>query len=150
MRTDKPVNHNQAGQCLWLGIGTIGVGTFGIGLAVFLSIKSSPSMSAVDWLPHFLTHWADRHGRLCNFPAYALLALPFLLCARHGWQRAWVVAGLAVLIAALEIVQLWIPSRVADKWDVFWGCSGLLASWSAIELIPRILFKTSAPKHRKS
>jgi hypothetical protein len=122
----------------WFRLGIICVGIFGVGLAIFLSVKSSPSMSAVGWLPHFITHWADRHGQLCNLPAYAMLAIPFLAVAPGRLHRTCVVFSLAILVAGLEIVQLWIPMRCSDKWDVFWGWSGLLTSWVAVELVEAI------------
>jgi hypothetical protein len=122
----------------WFRLGIICVGIFGVGLAIFLSVKSSPSMSAVGWLPHFITHWADRHGQLCNLPAYAMLAIPFLAVAPGRLHRTCVVFSLAILVAGLEIVQLWIPTRCSDKWDVFWGWSGLLTSWVAVELVEAI------------
>jgi hypothetical protein len=117
----------------WLYIGMLGMGLFGLGLAIFLSVKSSPCMSAVRWLPHFITAWADRHGRLCNFPAFAMLAIPFLAFAPGLLNRACVTASLAIFVAALEIFQIWIPTRSADEWDVFWGWSGLLTSWAVFE-----------------
>jgi hypothetical protein len=133
MRTHEPfINFRPAGA-RWIQIGIAGVGIFGVWLAIFLSVKSSPSMSAVHWLPHFITHWADHHGQSCNFPAYAMLAIPFLALAPGRLHRAGVTVLLAILIAGLEIVQLWIPTRCSDKWDIFWGWSGLMASWVAVE-----------------
>jgi hypothetical protein len=122
----------------WFQLGITCVGVFGVGLAIFLSVKSSPRMSAIGWLPHFITHWADRHGRLCNFPAYAMLAIPFLAIAPGRLHRAGAMVLLAILIAGLEIVQLWIPTRCSDKWDVFLGWAGLLTSWAAVELVAAI------------
>lgn len=60
-------------------------------------------MSAVGWLAHFITHWADRHERLCNFPAYAMLAIPFLAIAPGRLHRAGATVLLAILVAGLEI-----------------------------------------------
>jgi len=122
-------------------LGVICVGVFGVGLAIFLSVKSSPNMSAVGWLPHFIIRWADSHGRLCNFPAYAMLAIPFLAIAPGRLHRAGATVLLAILVAGLEIIQLWIPTRYSDKWDVFWGWSGLLTSWAAVEMVAAIWLK---------
>jgi hypothetical protein len=135
------VKMNRSADSIRLRIGIAGLGLFGVGLAVFLSIKSSPNMSVVRWLPHFITAWADQHGRLCNFPAYGLLAISFLAIAKDRWQRTGVTISLALLVAGLEIVQLWIPSRVADKWDIFWGCAGLVTSWAAFEVMLLLLRK---------
>jgi hypothetical protein len=67
-----------------------------------------------------------------------MLAIPFLALAPDRLQRAGVKVLLAILIAGLEIVQLWIPARCSDKWDVFWGWSGLLTSWAAVEMVAAI------------
>jgi hypothetical protein len=95
-----PVNEIKSTSTWRFQTGIFGAGIFGVGLATFLSVKSSPSMSGVGWLPHFIIHWADRHGQLCNFPAYAMLAIPFLALAPGRLQRA----GLLTSWAAVEMV----------------------------------------------
>lgn len=124
-------------------------GLVGVAPAVFLSIRPSPALSTVRWLPHFISQWADRHGWFCNFPAYGALAVPFLVITPNIVGRACVVASLAALVAALEIIQLWIPTRSADLWDIFWGWSGLLTAWAIFEIVNRLglsLFNL-LPKH---
>lgn len=132
----------QPARGVWYRLGMAGVGIFGVGLAIYLSVKPSPSMTAVRWLPHFMTEWANHHGQSCNFPAYALLAMPFLMLSPRVLQRALVTASLAILVASMEIAQIWIPTRFADGWDIFWGWSGLLASWAAFEVVSLILRPT--------
>jgi len=135
---------NQPGKIKLFGavcfrLGIIGVGLFGVGLAIYLSLKPSPSMNAVRWLPRFITAWADRHGQSDNFVAYSMLSIPFLMVAPGRLERACVTTSLAILVAAMEIIQIWIPTRVADEWDIFWGWSGLLASWAAFEVMHLML-----------
>lgn len=114
----------------WLWV----VGLAAGGLAIYLSVKPSPEMSAVHWLPARITHWADQHGRLCNLPAYALLAIPFLAMGRSPQKRLVISLGLVAFIALLELAQRWIPSRTSDGWDILWGGTGVFAVQSLIEL----------------
>jgi glycopeptide antibiotics resistance protein len=104
-------------------------GLIGIGLVTFLSLRSSPAVSTVKWMPRIVAHWADRHGRFCNFPAYGLLAVPFLMIASTIRRQAWVVAMLAALIFLLEIAQLAVPTRFCDIGDMACGWAGLLVAW---------------------
>ena len=113
----------------WFGKALLCAGLIGIGLVTFLSLRSSPAISSVRWMPGIISHWADRHGRFCNFPAFGTLAVPFLLIASTLRRQAWVVAFLALLIAALEIAQLAIPTRVCDVRDIAWGWAGLVTAW---------------------
>lgn len=105
-----------------------------MGLAVYLSVKSSPRMTAVDWLPQWITRWADQHGRLRNFPAFGLIALPFLLLMPSRTSRIRIVIALTSLVATLELIQNWIPARSPDIGDVFWAGLGLLAALILVEL----------------
>ena len=109
----------------WLVKAMLLVGVIGVALAIFLSVRSSPTLTTVWWLPHFVSHWADRHGVFRNFPAYAILAVPFLMITPGILQRACVIASLAVVAALLEVIQLWIPTRFADLGDIFWSWAGL-------------------------
>ena len=121
------------------------VGITGVGLAVYLSVKSSPRMTAVDWLPQWITRWADQHGRFRNFPAFGLVALPFLLPMPSRASRIKVAISLALLIATLELIQNWIPARSPDLWDVFWAWLGLLASLMLVELVHRVRHRFKPP-----
>lgn len=113
-------------------------GLVGIGLVTFLSLRSSPALSTVSWLPRSIAHWADAHGRLCNFPAYGLLAVPFLLITSNlRWQMG-MLAGLALLIVAFEIIQLDLLARSCDPADVAWGWAGLLTAWAGCAAVKKI------------
>jgi hypothetical protein len=113
-------------------------GVVGVGLAVFLSVRSSPAMMTVDWLPKFVANWLDHYGRFRNFPAFAMLAIPFLIITPKFLQRACIIALLAILIDSLELIQVWIPTRFADLGDIFWGWTGLLAAWGIFEVRHKI------------
>lgn len=123
----------QCGKSLeWL---LLSAGFVGLVLVTFLSLRASPATSTVRWLPRFITHWADRHGQFCNFPAYAGLTVPFVLLARNRRQRLLAAAGLCLLGATLETCQRWIPTRFFDWYDILWSCAGVLATWGVSEVL---------------
>lgn len=120
------------------------VGVVGVGLAIFLSVRSSPAMMTVAWLPKWVGHWLDQYGRFRNFPAFGMLAIPFLIITPQFLQRACIIALLALLVDSLELVQLFIPTRYADMGDIFWGWAGLLAAWGIFEAVIKFTPETSA------
>ncbi len=122
----------------WLEKGMLLAGAVGVGLGVYLSVRPSPALTTVWWLPHFVSQWADHHGILRNFPAYAMLAVPFLILARGISQRAVAVACLAVFATLMEIIQLWIPTRFADGRDIVWSWAGLLLAWGIFEAVAKL------------
>jgi len=128
----------------WLEKAMLLAGAIGVTLAIYLSVRPSAAMTTVRWLPRFIAVWADHHGRFCNFPAYAMLAVPFLMVTTNTLRRACVVALLVVFVALLELVQLWIPTRVADLRDIFWGGAGILAVWGIFEAVIKLRLVTSA------
>jgi hypothetical protein len=119
-------------------------GVVGVGLAIFLSVRSSPAMMTVAWLPKWVGHWLDQYGRFRNFPAFAMLAIPFLIITPKFLQRACIIVLLAMLVDSLELVQLFIPTRYAEGWDIFWGWAGLLAAWGIFEAVIKFTPETSA------
>jgi glycopeptide antibiotics resistance protein len=121
----------------WFGMSLLCAGVVGIGLVIFLSLRSSPAISSVRWVPGIISHWADRHGRACNFPAYGMLAVPFLMITSTFRQQARVIGLLALLIISLEFAQRAIPTRVCDLGDVAWGWAGLVAAWVICEAFKR-------------
>lgn len=112
-------------------------GLLGIGVVTFLSLRSSPAISTVWWIPRFVANWADRHGRFDNFPAYGMMGVPFFMIASAFRRQVWVFAVLSLIIISLELTQLAIPTRHCDVWDMFWGCMGLLAAWAICETLKR-------------
>lgn len=127
---------------IWMGKAILLAAVTGLALAVYLSVRPSPAMMTVNWLPRFIADWADHYGRFRNFPAYAMLAVPFLMVTPGTLRRARVAVLLVVFVAALEFVQIWIPTRFADLWDIFWGGAGILAVWGIFEAV--IKFRPSA------
>lgn len=116
----------------------LAAGVAGIGLVTFLSLRSSPAISTVNWIPKPIAQWADRNGRLDNFPAYGLLAVPFLLMATTLRRQMWIVGLLALLIVVLEVAQLELPMRHCDLMDIAFGWAGLLAAWAGCVALQKV------------
>jgi hypothetical protein len=91
-------------------------------------------LSEVPWLPAGVARWADSYGRFRNFPAYATLALPFMLGSNGRRARARAFRWLALFGAAVEAAQYFIPTRWCEWQDVAWSWAGLAATWLATEV----------------
>ena len=48
---------------------------------VWLTLETSPRMTAVPWIPRFIARWADAEPTFRNFPPYALATLLSTLTA---------------------------------------------------------------------
>lgn len=102
-----------------------------LGLFVFLSLRPTPVISEVGWLPKTITGWADRHGNLRHLlAALVLTSAAHALCAwcRNGVSRnAFLVVsgGCGVFVVVLELLQAWQPGRVCDWRDIGWGLAGV-------------------------
>lgn len=101
--------------------------------AIDLALRQSGYLQRVDWLPEPVARWADAHGRFRNFPAFFLLALPFLSFARRSSGRALVTAALAIFATLLELAQYFRPQRWVEWQDIAWSCAGLACAWMIFE-----------------
>jgi glycopeptide antibiotics resistance protein len=105
-------------------------------LFMFMAWRSSPRLGQLAWLPHTLSHWADRHGiarNVVGFFAFGVVA--FSLIGR-GWVQVLLAAGFA---CALEAAQLWIPHRFFDRKDIYASLAGLALAWIVVAGIARAL-----------
>jgi len=119
-------------------------------VVTFLSLRSSPAISTVRWIPRFIANWADRHGRVDNLPANGMMGVPFFLMASTFRRQLWSVAILSLFIVSLELAQLAIPTRHCDIGDMVWGSLGLAVAWAACEAIKRFrisIVSKSEPAH---
>lgn len=109
------------------------VGVVGIIVATFLLLRPSSDMRTLGMPPWEIFRWIDEHGEFRNTPAFALLALPFLMLARTRRQRVWTVFWLGLFVAVTEFCQLAIKTRWFDLKDIAYGWLGICASWAVIE-----------------
>ena len=96
------------------------------GVIVFLSLRTSPYLQYIPWMPRRLGIWADHHGILRNVAAFFALAIAvYVLVGRRLWQ----VVILCFFGTAVEVAQIWIPGRVFDWWDILASIAGILLAW---------------------
>ena len=111
---------------------------------LYLSLKSSPTLSNIKWLPSWLTAWADRYGEVRTLVPYfasAVLLAPmafFLpgrpnvadLTVRRGLLSGRVIrvgaAGVFGLLVLTELIQRNLEQRVASWADIGWGTLGII------------------------
>jgi hypothetical protein len=111
------------------------VGAVGIVIALFLLLRDSSDLRTISWLPKWrIVYWIDYHGELRNTPAFAILAVPFLLLARGRRQRFKVIMALAAFVAVTEFCQRAIKTRWFDWNDIWLGWLGLFVAWGTVEL----------------
>jgi VanZ family protein len=99
----------------------------------YCSLTASPEMVRIPWIPKGVGDWADSHTTFRNFPPFAFLsAVLYLALLLHlkpePGRGLWLGVGVAVLVTllgvALEVAQLWIPTRVCDVRDIAWSGVG--------------------------
>lgn len=101
------------------------------GLLAYLSLRASSSLRTVPWMPGHLGRWADTNGILRNTVAF--LALGLLAFGLLGRGRR-IVAALAAFAVAIEVPQIWIPTRIFDWRDIAASLAGLALAWAALRL----------------
>ncbi len=110
-------------------------GGLGIVCGLYMTLRPSSILSEIPWLPRGVASWADSYGRFRNFPAYAILAVPFMIVCNGRRARFRAFRWLALFGAAVEAAQYFIPTRWCEWEDVAWSWAGLLATWILAELI---------------
>jgi hypothetical protein len=109
---------------------------------LYLSLRGSPSLREVCWLPEWLSAWADRHGELRTAVPYCAAGLlcPWLLTRNqarptgrshpigHGRlaPSLWAAASLFALLLLTEGAQLVLPNRLASLADIALGTLGIV------------------------
>jgi len=98
----------------------------GLAALAFLSLRPSPYVHEVVWVPGFLGRWADHNGVLRNTVAFFAFALFVFACIGRRWFHALALCAFAT---AIEVAQLWIPHRAFDPKDIVAGIAGILTAW---------------------
>ena len=119
--------------------------SIGCGCAIYLSIRGTGQVSTVPWMPETIGQWADNHGRLRNFPAYFLLACPFLLLLRAALARLWAIGFVGILGTVLELAEYFVPGRTVEWQDVAWSWAGALAAWALFESVYWVIIRLRTP-----
>ena len=104
------------------------------GALAFLALRASPYVQYVPWVPRRLGVWADSNGIVRNIVAFFALGLAvFLLVGR----RVWHVIAACAFGTAVEVAQIWIPSRAFDWRDIVASIAGILLAWPLAWLLHR-------------
>lgn len=126
-----------------LAVGLIGL----CGLVLYCALRSSPRLAEIQWLPLWLTRWADKMDTFRHFVGFGALALmamvlpraifPAFPAAAKDQFRHLCLVLLLLLIAVLELTQLRIPERSFDWLDIYWGWLGVLSARAVLPLVSR-------------
>jgi VanZ family protein len=112
----------------------------------YLSLRASHHLHNISWMPARLGYWADRNGVLRNTVAFFGFALiVFSLVGRGRWP----VVGLGAFAIAIEVAQIWIPTRIFDWKDIVAGLAGIVLAWAAVWGAQR-LWRIRAVAHGKT
>jgi hypothetical protein len=106
------------------------------GLIAYLSLRTSPVLAEIAWLPDWLTKWADTHGELRT-------AVPFFVLSFYIGLEAWLAFpksrslpaliwllgayGLGALLLLVELLQIPMPDRHFTWGDIGFGLLGILS-----------------------
>lgn len=107
--------------------------------------------------PWTAAFWFGMHDDLANLAAFAVFGAAgywagrWLRGAIGGKRqglagairsyRALVLAGMLLLVCALEVAQIWIPGRYSSLWDVVVGWSGVTGAWLVCAVCDRLAGK---------
>ena len=108
----------------------------GCALITYLSLRPSPQLSEISWLPAWLSAWADIHGDLRTAVPFFMLSSYLALESWYGFRASralpnllWILGlyGLLGILGLTEFIQIWLPQRTASWADIAWGSAGALA-----------------------
>jgi VanZ family protein len=93
-----------------------------LAMVLYLGLRPTPAIVTTRLFPRIMAVWFDHHDVFKNIFGFGVLSFS----AFKAWPRArWPVIFIASLIVLLEILQLWLPHRVASVRDIIAGECGL-------------------------
>jgi hypothetical protein len=134
--------------------------TFFVGLnilsAIHCALAPSPDLHHIPWLPNAIATWANDYPAFRNFPAFGVVAMSLYFCVFSWLQQVHpkrllelalfcsiVVSVFGVL---LECLQIWLPTRYFDLYDIAWSVAGAFAGSSLAFFIS--MFSLLKRKHQ--
>ena len=110
---------------------------FAILATIHCALAPSPDLHHIRWLPNAIATWANEYPAFRNFPAFGVLAMSLYFCVFSWLQQVHPkrLLGLALLCSIvvslfgvlLECLQLFLPARVFDPYDIAWSIAGAFA-----------------------
>lgn len=98
---------------------------------MFLAWRGSSWLGDIAWMPRWISRWADGHGVTRNIAAFFVFGLVGFALLGRAWPQVMLFCFFAT---AIEVAQLWIPSRYFDWKDIAASIAGLLLAWLALLL----------------
>ncbi len=112
------------------------------------SLRSNPMTPFSGVTPAFVSEWSNNHGVIRNIPAYFILACLGFIAGRNWRQRMVIGIALAAFGGAVEIIQIWLPSRDASVLDALCSWLGIALAWAVCRLGRRALWRWREQKER--
>ena len=110
---------------------------FAILATIHCALAQSPDLQQIPWLPRAIASWANDYPAFRNFPAFGVVAMSLYFCVFSWLQQVHPkrLLGLALLCSIvvslfgvlLECLQLFLPARVFDPYDILWSIAGAFA-----------------------
>ena len=112
------------------------VAAIGAAALAYLSLRPSPFITEVHWIPHGIGKWADHHGVVRNTVAFFVFGFFVFAFIGRRWPH---FLALCAFSAAIEVPQIWLPRRTFDLEDISAGIEGLALAWLFV-VIPRFIY----------
>jgi len=117
---------------------------------LYFALVPNVGRDVLSVLPPAIRSWCGVNDDLNNFVLFAVLAFfSFRLSSGASSQASTEnvaqarslamgrLTALLCLVAALEIVQRWIPGRFSSSRDLFTGWGGVFSAWIVCQLLSR-------------
>ena len=105
--------------------------------AFHCALAQSPDLRQIPWLPSAIASWANDYPAFRNFPAFGFVARSLYFCVFSWLQQVHPrrLLGLAFFCSIavsifgvlLECVQILLPTRFFDPYDIAWSIAGAFA-----------------------
>ena len=117
--------------------------------SVHCALAPSPDLQQINWIPSVIASWANEYPSFRNFPAFGVVAMSLYFCVlswlEHVHPRR--LSGLAffcsivvsLFAVLLECLQIWLPTRFFDPYDILWSITGAFAGSFVALVVSRCL-----------
>jgi hypothetical protein len=124
--------------------------------AFHCALAQSPDLQQIPWLPNAIASWANDYPAFRNFPAFGVVAMSLYFCVFSWLQQAhpqrlfglsfFTSIAVSLFGVLLECLQIWLPTRYFDLYDIAWSVAGAFAGSSLAFFIS--MFSLLKRKHQ--